>query len=126
MLISEAPKPDNTNLIESYSNQSIIVDSLEYTSSILLARSRIQPWAVRQLSDLNEATLAPLNHLDAELILLGTGEHFKMPDPALLAPLYAQHISVECMSTPAACRTYQALAYEGRSVAAALILGEKQ
>jgi len=54
--------------------------------------------------------------------LIGTGARFQFPEPALLAPLQKAGIGVEVMDTQAACRTYNILLGEGRSVAAALIL----
>ena len=42
----------------------------------------------------------------------------------LIAPLAAQRIGVETMDTPAACRTYNILAQEGREVAVALLLAQ--
>ncbi|MDE2297458.1 MAG: Mth938-like domain-containing protein, partial [Burkholderiales bacterium] len=41
--------------------------------------------------------------------------------PALLAPLMSRRIGVETMDTAAACRTYNVLLAEGRSVVAALL-----
>ena len=40
----------------------------------------------------------------------------------MLRILYEQRIGVEVMDTAAACRTYNVLVTEGRSVAAALIV----
>jgi uncharacterized protein len=54
--------------------------------------------------------------------LHGKGARFQFPEPALLAPLQKAGIGVEVMDTQAACRTYNILLGEGRSVAAALIL----
>ena len=41
--------------------------------------------------------------------------------PKLVASLTAKRIGVECMDSPAACRTYNILMGEGRKVALALI-----
>lgn len=57
-----------------------------------------------------------------EIVLLGTGERLRFPPPALYSGLIKARIGVEVMDTPAACRTYNILAAEGRRVAAALIL----
>ena len=42
--------------------------------------------------------------------------------PALQRSLIERRIGVETMDTPAACRTYNILAQEGRDVAVALLL----
>jgi uncharacterized protein len=41
-----------------------------------------------------------------------------------VAALAARRVGVETMDTPAACRTYNILAQEGRRVAVALLLGQ--
>jgi uncharacterized protein len=53
---------------------------------------------------------------------LGTGATHRFIRPHLIQALTAAHIPVECMTTDAACRTYNILMAEGRKVAAALIL----
>ncbi len=60
--------------------------------------------------------------LKPEVILLGTGEVHLFPEPALLAPLYPARIGLEVMTTDAACRTFNVLVSEGRSVLAALFV----
>ncbi|MBM3351336.1 MAG: hypothetical protein FJY53_06075, partial [Betaproteobacteria bacterium] len=42
--------------------------------------------------------------------------------PNLYQPLIEQGITLECMTTAAACRTYNILMSEGRNVAAMLII----
>ncbi len=55
---------------------------------------------------------------DAEIILIGTGEQ-RAPLPAAhLSPLRDHAISVDVMNTGAACRTYNILRSEGRSIIA--------
>ena len=60
--------------------------------------------------------------VDAELIIFGSGVRNRFPPPAWLQPLMARRLGLETMDTPAACRTYNILASEGRNVVAALIL----
>ena len=72
------------------------------------------------------AELAP-SHFDTllmrapEIVLLGTGARLAFPSPGLYAALIQAGIGVEVMDTPAACRTYNVLAGEGRRVAAGLM-----
>jgi hypothetical protein len=66
-----------------------------------------------------------LASLDAELIIFGSGVRLRFPRPAWLQPLMARRIGVETMDTPAACRTYNILAGEGRNVVAALLLEQR-
>jgi uncharacterized protein len=55
---------------------------------------------------------------------LGSGRQLRFPDPALLAPLSERGVGVEVMDTGAACRTYNILMAEGRTVAAVLLMIE--
>ena len=52
------------------------------------------------------------------LILIGTGESFKMAPTAFVGACAGAGIGVESMDTPAACRTFNVLAGEGREVIA--------
>jgi uncharacterized protein len=60
--------------------------------------------------------------LQPELVIFGSGSRMRFAPPALLRPLIERRIGVECMDTAAACRTYNVLVSERRSVVAALIL----
>jgi len=56
-----------------------------------------------------------------EVLLIGTGERHVMLSREVLDPLLRAGIGVECMSTPAAARTYNVLMAEDRLVIAALL-----
>jgi uncharacterized protein len=91
-------------------------------SLIVTPTELIEGWAPRGLEQLDEAALQPLLRLRPEILLIGSGERQRFPDPRVLAPLYAAGIGVEVMNTSAACRTYNVLVGEDRNVAAALIV----
>ena len=57
----------------------------------------------------------------ALFVIFGSGARIRFPRPALLRELIAKRIGFETMDTPAACRTYNVLLAEGRSVVAALL-----
>ena len=59
--------------------------------------------------------------LKPELVIFGSGARLRFPAPALLRPLIDAGIGVETMDTAAACRTYNVLLAEGRSVVAGLL-----
>ena len=65
---------------------------------------------------------APQIGVDLQVVIFGSGSRIRFPRPAWLAPLAARRIGLETMDTAAACRTYNILAQEGRTVAAALLL----
>jgi len=60
--------------------------------------------------------------LAPEVVLLGTGVTIRLPHPRLTRALTDARIGVEVMDTPAACRTFNILAAEGRRVAAAILI----
>ena len=58
---------------------------------------------------------------EVDVIFLGMGAEIAHAPAALRQALEATGIGVEVMASPAACRTYNVLASEGRRIAAALI-----
>ena len=79
-------------------------------------------WPASEFDDLGPDHFAMLAQLQAEIVIFGSGSRIRFPQPAWLRPLMARRIGVETMDTAAACRTYNILAQEGRSVAVALLL----
>jgi len=115
--------PGGLNLIRGYGPGQLRVGERTHTSSVILtATTIIEDWRPASVQDLTAADLEPVLGLAAEVVLLGTGAHQQFPDSAILRILYEQRIGVEIMDTSAACRTYNVLVSEGRSVAAALIV----
>ena len=76
---------------------------------------------LRDGDHLAEAHFAAIAELAPELVILGSGPRIRFVRPALLKPLIERRIGVETMDTAAACRTYNVLLAEGRSVVAALV-----
>jgi uncharacterized protein len=60
--------------------------------------------------------------LQPELLIFGSGTRLQFISPTLYRCLIERRIGVETMDTAAACRTFNVLAGEGRSVMAALII----
>ncbi|MGE4242497.1 Mth938-like domain-containing protein [Ramlibacter sp.] len=65
---------------------------------------------------------AMLADMKVEVVIFGSGPRLRFPKPAWIRPLVEAGIGIETMDTPAACRTYNILAQEGRDVAVALLL----
>jgi uncharacterized protein len=57
-----------------------------------------------------------------ELLVFGTGDKQRFLPPQWMVKLNAAGLGVESMNTPAACRTFNILAGEGRAVAAVLMI----
>jgi len=109
-------------VIRAYDDHSVTINDTIYHQSILVLSTGINTWRPNQLSEIKNTDWAEILALSPGLLLLGTGDVHLFPEPAWLEPLYAARIAVEIMSTPAACRTYNLLASDKRSVAAALII----
>jgi len=90
---------------------------------ILGSRGQRLEWA-GSFDALGPEHFATLAELKVEVVIFGSGSRIRFPRPAWLAPLAAARIGIETMDTPAACRTYNILAQEGRDVAVALLLEE--
>jgi uncharacterized protein len=115
--------PAGTNLVRSYCPGLLrIGERTHSTSLIVTATTIIAPWRPTTSHELTAADLEPLLGLAPAVVLLGTGARQQFPDVQVLRILHEQRIGVEVMDTSAACRTYNVLVTEGRSVAAALIV----
>lgn len=79
-------------------------------------------WRCEGYGELRTAHFEQLAEMGAELIVFGSGARIRFPPAAWLQPLMARRCGVETMDTPAACRTYNILASEGRHVVAALLV----
>jgi uncharacterized protein len=77
-------------------------------------------WSASSIAELSEAQLEPLWALRADIALLGAGERQEFPGAGIRAAFRARGIALECMNLGAACRTYNILASEARSVLAGL------
>ena len=96
--------------------------SLHEHSVIVPWVGAVQPWDAATLEDLQTEHFERLALLKPEVVIFGSGPRLRFVQPALLRSLMAQRIGVETMDTAAACRTYNVLVNEGRSVVAALLL----
>jgi uncharacterized protein len=95
----------------------------EYRDNVVLtAQSVVRGFAPGGFDGLGAADFAALLATSPEIVLLGTGATQRFPRPAVTAPLHDANIGLEVMDTRAACRTYNILVAEGRSVTAALIV----
>ena len=91
-------------------------------SVILGSRGERMDWHCKSFEDLTPEHFEQLAELKPELVIFGSGERIRFPQPVWLKPLIAQRLGLETMDTRAACRTYNILAQEGRHVVVALLL----
>ncbi len=114
---------DQKFAIRAYEKGQLIINEQAYRRNLIITPERLIPdWRPQSVADLTAEDFEELLALRPGLILLGTGERQVFPSAALYAGLINAGIGVEVMNTPAACRTYNILMSEGRSVAAALMM----
>ena len=109
--------------IRGYGPGWIGVGNEKITRSVILgSRGERFFWDCNRFEDLSVTHFAQLAALDAELVIFGSGERLRFPEAAWIQPLIDKQTGIETMDTPAACRTYNILAAEGRTVVVALLL----
>jgi uncharacterized protein len=116
-------RADGVHLISQFGDGRIRVDAAEHATSVLVPwRGDVQRWDVDAFDALQSAHFDAVLALQPEIVIFGSGGRLRFPRAALLRALIERGIGVETMDTSAACRTYNVLAAEGRSVVAALLL----
>ncbi len=112
-----------TYRILSYAQGQVAVnEQVLIRSFVVMPEKLLHDWPPRDFAALAAEHFAMIAALRPEIVLLGTGAGLRFPLPVLLVPLYDAGIGVEVMDTGAACRTYNILMAEGRTVAAALLM----
>jgi uncharacterized protein len=96
---------------------------IEYRDNVVVTPDRIiTGWAPKGFDALAADDFATIAALQPEVALLGTGATIRFPHPRITRALTDARIGLEVMDTPAACRTFNILAAEGRKVAVAILL----
>ena len=116
-------EPQGGNSISRHDGQCVWVNGEAHRESLLVPwRGEVQPWNLKRFEDLSEAHFQQMLGLKPELVIFGSGARIRFARPALYRSLIDARIGVETMDLAAACRTYNVLASEGRTVLAALLL----
>lgn len=114
---------ENNNLITGYGEGFIEINKKRYAQNlIVLANQLILDWKATSFDDLTAADFFEIANIKPEVVLLGTGSSHRFLHPRIAQNLTENGIPIECMTTAAACRTYNILMSEGRHVAAALLI----
>jgi uncharacterized protein len=79
------------------------------------------PWEAGAFEQLSEDSFTALLQMKPALVIFGSGNKIRFPKPQWLRGLVQARVGIETMDTAAACRTYNVLASERRSVVAALL-----
>ena len=118
-------QPDriDTQSVTGYGPGWIAIQGERISHSVLISSQGLREnWSCSSFADLSAEHFAPLEKLDVELIIFGSGQQLRFVPPAWVSGLMQRRIGFEPMDTQAACRTYNKLAGEGRKVAAALLV----
>lgn len=114
---------EGNNLITAFEHGAVFVNHQRHTQSLIVTPQSLETeWGATSFDALNMNHFAVLAELAPEVVILGTGTTHRFIHPRVIIALTQKNIPVECMTTDAACRTYNILMSEGRKVAAALIL----
>ena len=109
--------------VRSVSGREIRIGENVYQSTIALTAERVfDAWPQTPVADLEANDFAQLLQTEPEVIVLGTGGTLVFPSRGLVHGLARRGVGLESMDTPAAARTFNVLAGEGRRVAAILYL----
>jgi len=114
---------ENSNLITGYGDDFIEINKKRYSQNlIVLANDLFLDWDVSNFAALTPTHFDRIVEINPEVLLLGTGAKHQFLHPKIAQNLTTKNVPVECMTTAAACRTYNILMSEGRHVAAALLI----
>jgi len=119
-------QPDSlagTNSITRFDTDAVWVNGTAHRGSLLVPwRGDLRAWDAPDLQALTPAHFEAVLALRPELVIFGSGARLQFVSPALYRALIDARVGIETMDTGAACRTYNVLAAEGRSVVAALLM----
>ena len=116
----------DTKLFTAHGPDHVMVNGERHDNSIVVLAEEVRrDWIVASFDTLNEAHFTYFLALKPDVLLLGTGATQRFPHPRLYRALTDAGIGVECMDTPAACRTYNILVAEDRRVIAAILIQER-
>lgn len=108
--------------IEAYGSDFIQINQQIYHQSMILGDEIILLKQGQSVAELSAEDFQIAVQAGVDVILLGTGEKHQFIHPKIIAALSSQGVSIECMTTAAACRTLTLLQSEGRKVWAWLFI----
>jgi uncharacterized protein len=111
-----------TNAIARLDAHGVWVNGQAHAGALLVPwRGAVAAWNVAGFETLQASDFEAVLALRPELVIFGSGAHLRFVAPALYRALIDARVGLETLDTAAACRTYNVLAAEGRSVVAALL-----
>lgn len=112
----------NLNVFTAHGADYVQVNDQRFEQPVIVTPVQVlSDWSARSFDTLTEADFGHFLVLQPEVLLLGTGSQHRFAHPQLYRALTAAGIGVECMSTPAACRTFNILSAEDRKVVVGIL-----
>lgn len=116
-------KSDQQYQINGVDSQAITINHQQYVQPVIISDDALSTdWFSGAWETLDSQALEAILAYQPEVVLLGTGDKQRFVHPKHIQTFLTQNIGVECMTTAAACRTFNILTAEGRKVVAALLL----
>jgi uncharacterized protein len=114
---------DGVNVLSRHETNRVWVNGTVWQSSLVVPwRGQVRAWGPTNFDALTPEHFDALLDAQPEVVIFGSGARLRFPPPALMRGLITRRIGLETMDVGAACRTYNVLASEGRSVMAALLI----
>jgi len=109
--------------INGVDSDAVIINRQRYEQAVIVSEQALSTdWFNGAWEALDAQSLAVILDFKPEVVLLGTGDKQRFIHPRQIHAFLTENIAVECMTTAAACRTFNILTAEGRKVVAALLL----
>lgn len=109
--------------INGVDSDAVIINRQRYEQAVIVSEQALSTdWFNGAWEALDAQSLAGILDFKPEVVLLGTGDKQRFIHPRQIQAFLTENIAVECMTTAAACRTFNILTSEGRKVVAALLL----
>jgi len=112
-----------TNVIRAFTDTTIEVNNVPYNRSLIVGNNLLlDDWGISHIDEMTLQNWQTLLEYKPEVILIGTGKSLLFPHPSSYACAIEAGVGVEFMDSAAACRTYNVLVSEDRSVIAGIII----
>ncbi|MFD2207489.1 Mth938-like domain-containing protein [Kiloniella antarctica] len=117
---------EGQQVVEKYGNGRFLISNHYHEGSVLIRSEETVSWDVNSFDNLTVESLQPFIVMadQIEVLLIGCGSKTEFIPPKLREELRNKGLVIDAMDTGAACRTYNVLLSENRTVAAALIAVE--
>lgn len=116
--------PKNKNFINSYGPLGFEINKVKYSNTLIVTPDQLLEVKVTSMAEIFEQDLSNFFNIEPEIMLVGTGKNYSTIPNQLKNKVknYYPLISINEMTTDAACRTYNVLMSEDRNVAVILTL----